>query len=133
MLGGMMGGGGGKGGAGNDVSAGAMSAFRPAPSFAPVAYQPEAPNPALAPKTAQPAAAGGQSDQLGQMINKLIGVWADREKAQAQGPTSGMMPTAQPAPAAQGATQQTQDGWGPYTVPTPQHLAHYFQGEQPRG
>ncbi len=133
MLGGMMGGGGGGGGAGNDVSQGAMSALntKSGLNFAPQAYAPEQPNPALAPRAQQPAQA--QPDQLDQMINKLLGVWVDRQKAQTGGAT-GQAPTAAPAPAAQTIPEQTQDTWGPYRVPIPQQYQHYFQvGEQPRG
>lgn len=127
---GMLGGGGGGGGAGNDVSQGAMAAFQPtAPNFAPTPYQPAPANPALAPKPNQTAAQQGQPDQLTAMINKLLGAWVDREKAQtqatetAQGAQQGQSPQQ-----AAGPVDQTNDaGWGPYSVSTPQALQHWFQ------
>lgn len=119
-------GGGSRGGAGNDVAAGALAAFNStSPNFAPQGSTQVEANPALAPKGQQ--GTGQQPDQLEQMINKLLGVWADRQKAQTEGPSSGQVPTAQPSPAAQPTPQQTQDNWGPYTVPIPQQFQHYFQ------
>lgn len=131
---GMGGGGGSKGGAGNDVSAGALAALNShGTEFSLPAYSPEAPNPALAPRAGTPQQSQGQPDQLDQMINKLLGVWVDRQKAQTQDVQPA--PVAQPASAApQAAGQQTQDAWGPYRVPIPPQYQHYFQsGEQPRG
>lgn len=128
---GMLGGRG--GGAGNDVSQGAMAAFNStSPNFAPQGGTQVEANPALAPK-GQQQGTGQQPDQLEQMINKLLGVWADRQKAQTKGPSSGQAPTAQPSPAAQPTPQQMQDNWGPYTVPIPQQFQHYFQADTSNG
>lgn len=123
-------GGGSKGGAGNDVSSGAMAALnsRSGINFAPQTPAPAADNAALAPK-GQQTGTSQQPDQLEQMINKLLGVWADRQKA-GTAEEQGQAPTAQPNPVEQDAAQQTKDGWGPYSVPIPQQFQHYFQGAQ---